>query len=115
MLRVVRRALLVLAPLLLTAATPALSVAVLAPGEPLSRALVEAVLLDALRDQGDADGFELRLEQRLVDLPLVDRDRLLDAESDDLLTVDSELLRQLLGRQVVRHGLLLSLCAKRGP
>src|SRR5215212_1285670 len=47
--------------------------------------------------------LELSLEQRLVDLALVDRDRLLDADLDHLLAIDPKLLRQLLWRQVVRH------------
>src|SRR6185436_771707 len=50
-----------------------------------------------------ADGLELGLEQMLVDLALVDRDALRDTEPDDRLAVHVELLRELLGRQVIRH------------
>src|SRR5437764_4139662 len=50
-----------------------------------------------------SEGLELRLEQGLVDLPLVDRDALLDTEADDLAALDAQLLRQLVRRQVVRH------------
>src|SRR4029079_18829291 len=42
-------------------------------------------------------------EQILVDLALVDRDALRDTEPDDRLAVHVELLRELLGRQVIRH------------
>ena len=47
--------------------------------------------------------LQLRLEERLVDLAVVDRDRLLHADLDHLLAIDPELLRQLLRREVVRH------------
>ena len=47
--------------------------------------------------------FELRLEERLVDLALVDRHAFLDAHPDHFLPVDAELLRKLIGRQVIRH------------
>src|SRR3990172_2503281 len=68
-------------------------------------------LMSRLRDA--ADGLELGLEQGLVDLAVVDRDALLDAEPDDRLAVDTELLRELLGRQVVRHaGVLLQASKK---
>src|SRR3712207_7566360 len=50
-----------------------------------------------------AQRFQLSPEQRLVDLPLVDRHALLDAETDDLLPVDPHLLRELFRGQVVRH------------
>src|SRR2546430_1204645 len=50
-----------------------------------------------------ADRFELRLEERLVDLALIDRDTLLDAELDHFGPLDAELLRELLWRQVVCH------------
>src|ERR671916_101402 len=50
-----------------------------------------------------AERLQLRLEERLVDLPLVDRHALLDADADYLLPLDSELLRKLVGREVVRH------------
>src|SRR3984893_13778231 len=46
--------------------------------------------------------LELRLEQCLVDLALVDRHAFLDADADDLLAVDPEFLGQLLGREVIR-------------
>src|SRR5688500_9943262 len=39
----------------------------------------------------------------LVDLPLVDRDAFRDTELDDRLAVHVELLRELFGRQVIRH------------
>src|SRR6266498_403980 len=42
--------------------------------------------------------LELRLEQRLVDLALIDGHAFLDADADDLLAVDPEFLGQLLGR-----------------
>src|SRR4029079_13813225 len=42
-------------------------------------------------------------EQILVDLALVDRDALRDTEPDDRVAVHVELLRELLGRQVIRH------------
>jgi hypothetical protein len=45
----------------------------------------------------------LSLEEVLVDLAVVDGDALLDAKLDDRLAIDAELLRELLGRQVVRH------------
>jgi len=47
--------------------------------------------------------LQLRLEERLVDLALVDRHTFLDTDADDLLAVDPQFLRQLLGREVVRH------------
>src|SRR5262249_39730282 len=50
-----------------------------------------------------AERLELRLEQRLVDLPLVDRHAFLDAEADHFLPVDTEFLRQLVRREVVCH------------
>src|SRR5436190_22136525 len=50
-----------------------------------------------------ADGLQLRLEERLVDLAVVDRHPFLAADLEDFLAVDLELLRQLLGRQVVGH------------
>ena len=54
-----------------------------------------------------AQRLELRREERLVDLALVDRHALLDADADDLLAVDAELLGQLFRRQMVRHAYLL--------
>jgi len=39
----------------------------------------------------------------LVDLPVVDRDALLEADPDHVFTVDAGLLRQLVRRQVVGH------------
>ena len=44
-----------------------------------------------LRD-GQTAGLELNLEQVLVDLAVIDRDALLDAELDDRIAVDAELL-----------------------
>ena len=49
------------------------------------------------------DCLELCLEQVLVDLALVDRDAFRDAELDDRFAVHVELLRELVGRQVIRH------------
>src|SRR3954454_5568528 len=43
------------------------------------------------------------LEEGLVDLAVVDRHVLLEAEPDDLLAIHAVLLRELLGRQVIRH------------
>src|SRR5689334_3343565 len=42
-------------------------------------------------------------EQRLVDLAVIDRDVMLVAEPDDVLALQVGLLRQLFGRQVIRH------------
>src|SRR5207248_8037654 len=50
-----------------------------------------------------ADRGELRLEEELVDLSLIDRHPLLHADPDHLLPIDSELLRQFFGREVIRH------------
>src|SRR5215213_11573205 len=50
-----------------------------------------------------ADRLQLRLEEELVDLALMDRHALLEAHPDHFLPVDAKLLRQLLRRQVVRH------------
>src|SRR4029079_10189550 len=47
--------------------------------------------------------FELRCKERLVDLALVDGDAFLDAHPNHFLPVDAELLRKLIGRQVIRH------------
>ena len=47
--------------------------------------------------------MELSLEQRLVDLSLVDRHVFLEADPDHLVPVDPDLLRELVGRQVVGH------------
>jgi hypothetical protein len=47
--------------------------------------------------------LQLRLEEELVDLSLVDRDAFLHADPDHLLPVDSELLGQFFRRQVIRH------------
>ena len=49
------------------------------------------------------DRLELRGEQRLVDLAVVDRDALLEADPDHVFTIDAGLLRQLVRRQVVCH------------
>src|SRR5918911_938105 len=57
----------------------------------------------SVRLRRGAQRLELCLEQGLVDLPLVDRDALLDADADDLAPVDAQLLRQLVRRQVIRH------------
>src|SRR5436190_12034384 len=56
---------------------------------------------------------ELRREKGLVDLALVDRYAFLDADADDLLAVDPELLRELFGREVVGHA--LSPCPAKKP
>src|SRR5439155_12186766 len=50
-----------------------------------------------------AERLELCLEQRLVDLALVDRNALLDTEADHFLPVDPELLGKLVRREVVCH------------
>src|SRR5437763_855793 len=50
-----------------------------------------------------AERLELCLEQRLVDLALVDRNALLDTEADHFLPVDPELLGELVRREVVCH------------
>src|SRR5438876_11019597 len=50
-----------------------------------------------------ADCLELGLEERLVDLALIDRDAFLDTNADDRLAIDPQLLGELLWRQVVRH------------
>jgi hypothetical protein len=47
--------------------------------------------------------LQLRLEERLVDLALVDRHTFLDAHPNHFLPVDPELLRELIGREVVRN------------
>src|SRR5215211_2135958 len=47
--------------------------------------------------------LQLRLEERLVDLALVDRHTFLDAHPNHFLPVDAELLRKLIGRQVICH------------
>src|SRR5438270_12604974 len=50
-----------------------------------------------------AQRLQLRLEESLVDLALVDRHALLHTEADHLEPVHPEFLRQLFRRQVVRH------------
>ena len=50
-----------------------------------------------------ADGLERRLEQRLVDLAVIDRYAFLDADADDLVAIHPRLLGELFGRQVVGH------------
>ena len=47
--------------------------------------------------------LELGLEERLVDLALVDRHAFLDAQPDHVLPLHTKLLRELVRRQVVRH------------
>src|SRR5205823_1770971 len=47
--------------------------------------------------------LQLRLEEVLVDLPVVDRHALFDTHPDHLLPVETELLRQFFGREVIRH------------
>jgi len=49
--------------------------------------------------------LQLRLEEVLVDLPVVDRHALFDAHLDHLLPVETELFRQFFGREVIRHRL----------
>src|SRR5438552_357271 len=46
-------------------------------------------------------------EEVLVDLALVDRHALFDTHPDHLLPVETELLRQFFGREVIRHPWLL--------
>src|SRR5438067_2209208 len=55
-----------------------------------------------IRAQGD-ERLQLRLEEVLVDLAVVDRHALLHTHPDHLLLVDPQLLRKLLGREVIRH------------
>ena len=55
--------------------------------------------------------LELRLEERLVDLALVDRHAFLDADPDHFLPVDAQLLRELVRRQVICHS-SSSLCCR---
>ena len=62
-----------------------------------------------------SDRGQLRLEQRLVDLAVVDRDVLLDADPDHLVAVDADLLRQLLGRQMIGHVAPLVVARKSPP
>jgi pimeloyl-ACP methyl ester carboxylesterase len=63
-----------------------------------------------------AERLELRLEEGLVDLALVDRDTFLHADPDHLLPIDPELFRQFLRREVIRHaGLLLPRALKNPP
>src|SRR5215210_9406810 len=50
-----------------------------------------------------AQGFQLGREEGLVDLALVDGYAFLDAHPNHFLPVDAELLRKLIGRQVIRH------------
>src|SRR6188474_2264038 len=47
--------------------------------------------------------FQLRCKECLVDLALVDRHTFLDAHPNHFLPVDAELLRKLVGRQVICH------------
>src|SRR5437879_3150631 len=47
--------------------------------------------------------LQLCLEEVLVDLSLIDRHALFDAHPDHVLPVESELLRQFFGREVIRH------------
>src|ERR1041384_2217200 len=63
-----------------------------------------------------AERCQLRLEERLVDLSLVDRDAFLHADPDHLLPIDPQLFRQFLRREVIRHaGLLLPRARKNPP
>ena len=65
---------------------------------------VRRIVLGGLGD-GHAQRLHLCLEEVLVDLALVNRDALLDAELDDRIAVHAELVRELLGRQVIRHSM----------
>src|SRR5919109_1582263 len=56
-----------------------------------------------MRPRHGPERLQLCLEQGFVDLALVDRDALLDADADDLAPVDAQLLRQLVRRQVIGH------------
>ena len=67
----------------------------------------ESFLTPYERDAAVSDCLERRLEERLVDLPVVDRHALLHADADDLFAVDPRLLGELFGRQVVGHADLL--------
>jgi hypothetical protein len=55
-----------------------------------------------LRGQG-SQRLELRLEQRLVDLPLIDRHVFLEADADHFIASDPDFLREVVRRQVVGH------------
>jgi hypothetical protein len=50
---------------------------------------------------------EAEKKEVLVDLPLVDGHALFDAHPDHLLPVETELFRQFIGREVIRHSRLL--------
>src|ERR1044072_4393141 len=56
-----------------------------------------------MRMRHGAQRLQLCLEKGLVDLALVDRDALLDADADHFAPIDAQLLRQLVRRQVVCH------------
>ena len=56
-----------------------------------------ALVLLGRRRRRRAGGLELRLEEGLVDLAVVDRDGLLEADANDLVAVDAQLFRELLG------------------
>src|SRR5205823_687598 len=64
-----------------------------------ARAPEASLVLLRLRPQR----LQLGLEEVLVDLPVVDRHPFLHADADHLLPIDSELFRQFLGREVIRH------------
>src|SRR5262245_18901279 len=61
------------------------------------------------------DCLQLCLEEVLVDLPVVDRHALFDAHPDHLLPVETELLRQFFGREVIRHRLCSFRLERKNP
>ena len=73
------------------------------PAAQVSRALEDLRGGALMRLGHGAQRLELRLEERLVDLALVDRHAFLDADADHFLPVDAQLLRELVRRQVICH------------
>ena len=62
-----------------------------------------------------AERLQLRLEEVLVDLAVVDRHPFLHAHPDHLLLVDPQLLRELFGREVIRHTACSFSWARKNP
>ena len=83
--------------------TPAEKPAPPRSGHPHARRSLREEALAAAGQAFSGGRLELRLEERLVDLALVDRHALLDAEADDVLPLHADLLGELLRRQVVWH------------
>ena len=48
-----------------------------------------------------AESLELCVEERLVDLPVIDRNMLFDADPDHFLAFDPDLFGELIWRQMV--------------